>query len=245
MGFAPIPGFVVTPLAQREQHRPAGLAQCFAHGQVRAFGLESLGVAPVVLEIVDAPLRIGLRVLEFVAAAAGPAAAGLPARIRIDAQLQALRVHVVGQRFHAGGKVLGVRVDETFRVAFAVPAVVDVHVQVAGVFHAARDHGIGGLADHLFVDVAGELFQLFQPICGVFARPSNFCACAAPVPSAISSARVMTVFILNSPNRVNSERREFYQPNVLRSAVMGSSQGSYSPFNAWTAVWAMPMPSSR
>ncbi len=38
---------------------------------------------------------------------------------------------------------------------------------------------------------------------------------------------------------------ELYQPKVLRSAVMGSSQGSCSPFSAWTAVCAIPMPSSR
>ena len=156
-GLRPVPGLVVAPLAQREQHRPAGLAQRFAHGEVRAFGLEAIGVAPVVLEIVDAPLRVGQRVLVFVAAAAGLAAAGFPAGIGIDAELQALRMHVVGQRFHAGGKVLGVGVDEAVRVAFAVPAVVDVHVLVAGVFHAARDHRVGGLADHLFVHVAGEL----------------------------------------------------------------------------------------
>src|SRR6187549_850181 len=55
-----------------------------------------------------------------------------------------------------------------------------------------------------------NLFQLFQPICGVLARPSNFCACATPVPSAISSARAMTVFILNSP-----ESREFRSAGIL------------------------------
>ena len=48
-----------------------------AHDGVRRLGiLAVLGVAPIVLEVVDAPGGILARILEFVAAAAGPVRAG-------------------------------------------------------------------------------------------------------------------------------------------------------------------------
>src|SRR5436190_20011168 len=70
-----------------------------------------------------------------------------------------------------------------------------------------------------------NLFQLFQPICGVLARPSNFCACAAPVPSAINSARVMTVFILNSP-----ESREFQSAGILPAEGLAQRRHGLIPW---------------
>ena len=80
---------LLSPHSHRlEHHRTARLAQRLAHGEVGAFGLEAVGVAPVVLEVVDAPLGVGERVLVLVATAAGLAAAGLPAGVGIDAELQ-------------------------------------------------------------------------------------------------------------------------------------------------------------
>nr|GFD56755.1 hypothetical protein [Tanacetum cinerariifolium] len=71
-GRAPFPGFVVAPLADAEYHRPPGLADSGRNGFVRAFGLEALRVAPVVLEIIDAPLGVHLGILKLVASATRP-----------------------------------------------------------------------------------------------------------------------------------------------------------------------------
>ncbi len=59
------------------------------------------------------------------------------------------------------------------RIALAVPAIVDHEILVARIAHAARDQGVSGIADQLFVDIAGKRFQLFQPIGGVKASPAS------------------------------------------------------------------------
>ena len=62
---------------------------------------------------------------------------------------------VVGERLHVWKLVVGM--DEALRVALALPGVVDVDVDVAGVAHPARYHGVGGLADGLVSHLFGEV----------------------------------------------------------------------------------------
>nr|GEU28380.1 hypothetical protein [Tanacetum cinerariifolium] len=152
----PLPWLGVAPLANAEQHRAARAADGVAHGGVGAHGIQALAVAPVVLDVVDAPLGVRDRVLVFVAPAARPAAARGGAHVRVDADLQTLAVHIVGQRLHPGREAVGIGMDHALVVTLAVPAVVDVHVHVAGVLQAALDHHVGRVADQLFVDIAGK-----------------------------------------------------------------------------------------
>ncbi len=153
---APGPRLVRPPLTDAEDDGPPGGEERVPHSEVGLPGLELTGVAPVVLEVVDAPLGVGQGILILVTPASRAAGTGLPTRIRVDAELQPQRVHVVGQGLHPGGKALGVRLDEAPCITLAVPAIVDVDELVAGVFHPRGDHGIGGLTDELLVDVAGE-----------------------------------------------------------------------------------------
>ena len=62
-------------------------------------------VAPVVLQVVDAPLGVGPRVDLLVVLAAGPASARARAGVRVEPELQPLGMHVVGQRLHAVAEI--------------------------------------------------------------------------------------------------------------------------------------------
>ena len=104
MPFAQVHGLLVAPFAQTEKDGASGGAQGVAHFLVGCGSLQAVDVAPVVFEIIHSPRRVGLGVLHFVVPAAGPAAASVPARIRIDAELQSLGMDVVGQRLDAGGE---------------------------------------------------------------------------------------------------------------------------------------------
>ena len=73
--------------------------------------------------------------------AADVSAAGLGARRGIDPDLESLRVDVVGQRLHV--RKLAIGVEHSLRVAFTLPGVVDVDVDVSGVAHAAGDQSVG------------------------------------------------------------------------------------------------------
>ena len=66
--------------------------------------------AQVVLEVIDAPVGIHLGVLFFVAERAFVVGAGLGAGRGVDAELEALGVDVVGERFHV--RELGVGVED-------------------------------------------------------------------------------------------------------------------------------------
>ena len=63
-------------------------------------------------------------------------------------------MHVVGQRLHVGK--LRVCVQHAVGVALALPGVVDVYVDVTSVFHSSGDELIGGRANVLVGDAAGE-----------------------------------------------------------------------------------------
>src|SRR5208282_65129 len=128
-----------------------------AHVGVRGLRILRGGVAPVVFQVVHAPCRILHGVLVFVAEAAGTSTTSLQPRVRVNAELQTERVNVVTDRLHPVGKTLRVGDDVGIRVAAHLPAVINVDVDVAGVFHAGLHHGIGHALDQIFADIACEL----------------------------------------------------------------------------------------
>src|SRR5262249_43529951 len=147
-------------------HRAAGGGHGLAHRGVLLLlnGDVVVGGAVVPLDVVDAPRGEGHRVLHLVILGAGPMAAGLGAAVAVDAELQALVVNVVGDGLDAVGKRRRVRLQRAVGGARRQrPAVVDVHVLVAGVLHAAGHHGVGDLTDEVRVDVARELVPAVPP----------------------------------------------------------------------------------
>jgi len=155
---APLPGFSDAVLAEAVEDRPVGGFESVAH---LAVGVDhhlegGIGVAvvfcselahrilhgaEVVLEEVDAPAGVHLSVLNFVAEAAFVASTGLWSGRGVDAELEALGVDVVAERLHVGEAAVGMELS--VGVAGALPGVVDVDVDVAGVAHAGGDHEIG------------------------------------------------------------------------------------------------------
>ena len=75
---------------------------------------------------------------------------------------------VVGERLHVGKLAVGM--DDALRVALALPGVVDVDVDVAGIAHAGGNHGVGGWRGRRRRSPCRRRwFQLFQPMGGVAA----------------------------------------------------------------------------
>ena len=148
---APPRAHVLHPvLAERKDYVALLVAKRGAHDEIwvhRAMDALPEGdivvVAPVVLEIVKAPVSKGLRVKLLVLPAARGAPAGKGTGTRIDAGLEPLCMDVVDKRFHVG-KARICR-DAPFRVAQGpverrvllralgdvLPEVVDVYVGVS------------------------------------------------------------------------------------------------------------------
>src|SRR5206468_12372811 len=108
-----------------------GPGERVAERGVPARGVERVRVAPVFLDVIDAPLGEALRVLFLVPVAAGTALAGPPARVGVEAELEPFGVDVVGERLHAARKARGVRHPLPRPVARDLPAVVDDQVPVS------------------------------------------------------------------------------------------------------------------
>ena len=154
----PGPRLAVTPLAHGEKDRAPGGAQGVAHERIGSHGIDILGVAPVVFQVVDAPAGVLQRILVLVAEAAETSGAGPPPGIGVDTQLQPLRMHVIGQRLHTAREPFGIALRKTVGVAFGgVPAVVDIEVNVSGLGQPRLDQRVGHFADHPLIDVAAEL----------------------------------------------------------------------------------------
>jgi hypothetical protein len=100
--LCPEPRLVGSPLAHAEHDGAAGGVERFPHRRVRDLRIDALVIAPVVLQVVHAPRRVLGGVLVLVAVAARPILAGARSGVRIDAELEALRVDVVGKRLHVG-----------------------------------------------------------------------------------------------------------------------------------------------
>ncbi len=114
-------------------------------------------VAVVVFEQVNPDFGEVICVVELMSEAARIARAGLYAAAGIHAEFQAFGVDVIGDRPHAVGElfVIGDKAAVDAAAAFA-PAVVDDQIFVPGIAQTRSDHRVGGLANHLFVDVIGE-----------------------------------------------------------------------------------------
>src|SRR6185295_2556778 len=66
-------------------------------------------------------------------------------------------MNVICEGFHAGRKAFWIGQDVALCVAIDLPAVVDDEIDVAGIAHAARHHGIGHRLYQILADVAGKL----------------------------------------------------------------------------------------
>ena len=190
---APLPHIVPAVLAKAVDDGAAGLEQCLMHflvGLVHDLHLLCLIVgrllahdlaktAEVILQVVDAPLRIGLGVLLFMPIAARVLSAGFGPGTGVDADLQSFGVDVVGQRLHVGKFVVGL--DESIGVALALPGVVDVDVDVAGIAHAGGHHARQRRrARPHHSRVPAKWFQLFHPMGGVAATVESWATRSPP-----------------------------------------------------------------
>ena len=132
-------------------------------GEVRVLGNAAVR-APIILEEVITPLGEALGVQFLVLIRADVAGARRRPRRSVDARLEALGVDVVGEGLHVGETLVGV--DHALRVARLAaerwvggarlhrPAIINVHVLVAVIHHAAADHRVGGGAHDLVGHVA-------------------------------------------------------------------------------------------
>ena len=156
--LAPLLALALTPFADAEHDVASRLLQRVSHCAVAlsCCGTVLRRIAVVVLQIVDAPRSEGACVLLLETEARCPSAAGELRRIRVDAELQTLRVDIVGERLYARRELLRVGYDVVLSVASALPEVVDEDIFVAGVAKSAFDHSVRCLADELFVDVSLE-----------------------------------------------------------------------------------------
>ena len=149
-GVAPGPYVGHTVLAQGIEDVTGLLAQVLLHLHIRTgigchrmvpVGIEDLAVAaPVVFQVVHAPLVPGLGVLPFVVQCAEIASAGAVARAGIDAHLETIGMQPRTERLDV--RELLVRDDAAVRSAlFRLPGIVDVHVGITVVRQAAVDEG--------------------------------------------------------------------------------------------------------
>src|SRR5438105_4621940 len=101
--------------------------------------------------------------MRFVIEGAWPALTGLGARVGVDTELEAFGVDGIGQRLDPMRKARAVGDDYTARVTRRLPAIVDDHVAIAGVAHAARGDRIRLFADELIADIAAEVVPAVPP----------------------------------------------------------------------------------
>ena len=143
--------------ALNRMSRPGG-AQGLAHAAVEIDAAHPEGlVAVVVLEEIDAPVGEGPRVLLLVAVARGLARAGPGARRRVEAELQALRVDVLGERGDAARELVRVPREAPFGGApVRLPKVVDHDVPVARLPEALGHERVGDAPDEILVDGVAE-----------------------------------------------------------------------------------------
>src|SRR5439155_313870 len=155
--WRPLPRMVRAPFADAEYDRSAGFGERVAELGVLGWCVEPFGVAPILLDVVHAPLGIGSGVNLLGAVRTGPSLARLASRVGVDPELESLGMHVVSERLHAAGEAGGIGDDAAGPVARHLPAVVDHDVVIAGVAHAARDDCIRGFLDELGAHVAAEM----------------------------------------------------------------------------------------
>ncbi len=155
---SPLSGIVLAPLAHGEEHGSVGLLEGVGHGGVSDLGVAAIGVAVIVLEVVDTPGGVGVGIDLLVTEGTGSASAGLVAGIGVETELEALGVDVVGESLHARGEGLGVFNDDvSVVITVNLPAVIEVEVLVAELEESLLDHDIGSISGELLRDLAMEL----------------------------------------------------------------------------------------
>ena len=154
--LAPFLTLTLSPFADAEHDVAPRLLQCVSHCAVALACRCAVfrRVAVVILQIVDAPRGEGACVLLLKAQACCPSATSELRCIRVDAELQSLRVNIVGERLYARRELLRVGYDVVLSVASALPEVIDEDIFVAGIAKSAFDHSVGCLAYELLVDVS-------------------------------------------------------------------------------------------
>src|SRR6185503_697738 len=129
----PQPWLGGAPLAHRKDDRATALSERVGHHRIGFLGVAVARIAPVILQIINAPAGIADGVLILVSLASGTPAAGQPSRIRIDAKLEPPRMNVIRERLDTGWEFPCVGHDEAVRVPRTLPAVVNHHILVAGI----------------------------------------------------------------------------------------------------------------
>ena len=129
--------------------------------------LHLCGAAPVVLQVIESPFGIRLRVLFLVLKASLVTGAGLGPG---EEYIRFSNPWCARSRRALSCRGICCSVNIPVDVAFAFPGVVDVDVNVSGILHAGG-HLVGGFAHNLSDTLSANLFQLFHPIGGVFASP--------------------------------------------------------------------------
>src|SRR5205085_6082939 len=94
----PLPRPVRAPLADAEHDGPARLGERVAELGVLCRPVEPLGIAPILLDVVDAPLGESPGIDLLGAIRAGTALAGPAPRVGVEAELEPAGMHVLGKR---------------------------------------------------------------------------------------------------------------------------------------------------
>ena len=158
--LGPLGGIVHTPLAHGVEDGAARLVQGIAHDGIALLGGARIGVAVVVLQVVDAPLGVGLCVDLLVAEGAGATLARVGAGVAVQTELHALGVGVVSKSLDAAREGLGISDDAVVLVTRNLPAVVKIDVVVASSNKTGVNKSVNGALDQILVDVACKLVPL-------------------------------------------------------------------------------------
>src|SRR5260370_40329920 len=101
-------------LAKAVQNRPSGGAQGISHLLIHGLhlfiGVNVAGAAPVILQIIDAPLRVRAGILLLVAVTSFVTGASIWSGRRVNADLETLAVHIGGTSLHIVKLLVGLNV---------------------------------------------------------------------------------------------------------------------------------------
>ena len=153
----PLPWMCATPFAHAVHDRALRRGKRERPLRVELARAHAVGVAPVDLEIVDAPFGEPRRVAKLVAQAARILRAGHGPGVGVHPEPQAAGMDLVGQCLHSGGELRAVGQHVAVCGApLLAPAVIDDDVAIAGGAHAGVEERLGRLADDRLVDPAFE-----------------------------------------------------------------------------------------